>query len=129
MSFIDLPSWAIALEVVWVIAISGYILLERRPPLATLAWIVGLAYLPVLGFLVYYFLGPRRLNRKRRRRITARTSKRARASGAAPNRQAAVDTLGHTGARLAAVAAGTEQSPPLPATDVQIGRASCRERV
>ena len=46
MTFIDLPGWAIALEVLWVIAISGYILLERRPPLATLAWIVGLAYLP-----------------------------------------------------------------------------------
>ena len=120
MTFIDLPGWAIALEVVWVVAMSGYILLERRPPLATLAWIVGLAYLPILGFLVYYFLGPRRLNRKRRRRITARTSKRARASGAAPNRQAAVETLGQTGARLAAVAAGTEQSPPLPATDVRL---------
>ena len=120
MTFIQLPGWAIALEVVWVLGMSGYILLERRPPLATVAWIISLATLPLLGLAVYYFLGPRRLHRKRRRRITARTSKRAKASGAAPNRNAAIEALGHTGARLAAVAGGTEQSPPLPATDVQL---------
>ena len=120
MTLIQLPGWAIALEVVWVLGMSGYILLERRPPLATVAWIISLATLPLLGLAVYYFLGPRRLHRKRRRRITARTSKRAKASGAAPNRNAAIEALGHTGARLAAVAGGTEQSPPLPATDVQL---------
>ncbi len=120
MSFFDLPGWLIAIEVVWVIAMSCYILLERRPPLATLAWIISLAYLPVLGFLVYYFLGPRRLDRKRRRRVTARTAKRAKAGGAAPTRNSAAETLGHAGARLAAVAAGTEQAPPLPATEVQL---------
>ncbi len=120
MTFIQLPGWAIALEVVWVIAMSGYILLERRPPLATVAWIISLATLPLLGLAVYYFLGPRRLERKRRRRVMARTAKRAKAGGAAPNRKSAVEELGHAGARLAAVAAGTEQSPPLPATEVQL---------
>ncbi len=120
MSFFDMPRWAIAIEVVWVIGISAYILLERRPPLATVAWIVGLAYLPILGFVVYYFLGPRRLIRKQRRRISARSSKRSKASGALPDRKSAREMLGLTGARLAAIAAGTEQSPPLPATDVQL---------
>lgn len=120
MSFLDLPDWLIALEVVWVIVMSGYILLERRPPLATLAWIVSLATLPLLGFLVYYFLGPRSLDRKRRRRVMARTSKRARDQRAAPDRASAVDALGITGASLAAVAAGTEQAPPLPATEVTL---------
>ena len=117
---LDLPNWFIALEVVWVIAMSGYILLERRPPLATVAWIVSLATLPLLGFVVYYFLGPRRLERKRRRRVMARTSKRVKDQRAAPNRASAVDTLGRSGASLAAVAAGTEQAPPLPATDVAL---------
>ncbi|MBC7840999.1 MAG: cardiolipin synthase [Gemmatimonadaceae bacterium] len=120
MIFRALPGWLIAVEVVWVVAMSGYILLERRPPLATLAWIIGLAYLPVLGFVVYYFLGPRRLSRKRRRRVMARTAKRARAGGAAPNRNSTGQELGNSGARLAAVAAGTEQAPPLPATEVQL---------
>lgn len=120
MIFVSLPDWVIALEVVWVIAMSTYILLERRPPLATLAWIVSLATLPLLGFVVYYFVGPRRLERKRRRRVMVRSAQRAKPGGAAPNRLSAVDTLGITGARLAAVAAGTEQSPPLPATDVAL---------
>jgi cardiolipin synthase A/B len=118
--FIELPDWMIAIEIIWVIAMSCYILLERRPPLATVAWILGLASLPLLGILVYYFLGPRRLERKRRRRVMARAAKRSRAAGSRPDRGSAVDALGITGARLAAVAAGTEQSPPLPAVDVAI---------
>jgi cardiolipin synthase A/B len=120
VTFIELPDWLIVVEVLWVIGMSAYILLERRPPLATVAWIVSLATLPLLGLLVYYFLGPRRLDRKRRRRVMARTAKRAKAGGAAPNRKSAVDELGHVGARLAAVAAGTEQAPPLPATDTTL---------
>jgi cardiolipin synthase len=120
MIFLDLPTWLIALEVIWVVVISGYILLERRPPLATVAWIVSMATLPILGFIVYYFLGPRRLDRKRRRRVVARTAKRNRAKGTHPDRTSAVDTLGITGSRLAAIAAGTEQSPPLPCTALEI---------
>ena len=120
MTFITLPSWFIAIEIVWVVAMSCYILLERRPPLATVAWIVSMATLPLLGLLVYYFLGPRSLERKRRRRVTARSSKRARAEGATPNRRSAAESLGQVGARLAAVAGGTQQAPPLPATEVQL---------
>ncbi len=120
MMFFELPTWLIALEILWVIAISCYILLERRPPLATLAWIVSMATLPVLGFLVYYFLGPRQLERKRRRRVIARTAKKNRARGTNPDRASAVETLGITGARLAAIAAGTEQAPPLPCTTLDI---------
>lgn len=120
MNFIQLPDWAIALEVVWVVGMSMYILLERRPPLATLAWIVGMAWLPILGFLVYYFLGPRRLDRKRRRRALSRGAKRARDKRTAPDRASAVETLGITGARLAAIAAGTEQAPPLPVRELVI---------
>jgi cardiolipin synthase len=120
MMFIELPNWLIALEVVWVIGISGYILLERRPPLATVAWIVSMATLPVLGLFVYYFLGPRRLDRKKRRRIVARTAKRNRARGTTPDRTTAVPGLGDTGARLAAIAAGTEQPPPLSCSALEI---------
>ena len=120
MIFFDLPPWLIVLEVIWVVVISGYILLERRPPLATVAWIVSMATLPILGFIVYYFLGPRRLDRKRRRRVVARTAKRNRAKGTQPDRASADERLGITGARLAAIAAGTEQAPPLPCTALEI---------
>lgn len=120
MNLLALPDWVIALEIVWVIGMSGYILLERRPPLATLAWIISLATLPVLGLAVYYLLGPRRLERKRRRRVMARTAKRATDQRAVPNRSVARELLGECAASIAAVAAGTEQSPPLPATDVTV---------
>ena len=124
-SFFTLPDWFVFLEVAWVIAISGYILTERRPPLATVAWIVTLAALPILGVLVYYFLGPRSLERKRRRRVVARAAKRQRSGGSRPNRASAVEALGSAGSRLAAVAAGVEQAPPLPAHTLDIYDGGC----
>jgi cardiolipin synthase A/B len=120
VTLFDVPDWLLALEVVWIIGMSAYILLERRPPLATLAWIVSTATLPLFGLIVYYFLGPRRLERKRRRRVVARTTKRTHQRGSARQRHKDVQLLGAAGARLAAVAEGTEQSPPLPCRDVQI---------
>ncbi len=58
-------------EVLYVLAVSAWIILEKRPPLATLAWILGLAALPLVGFFVYWFIGPRRLKRRRARRAVA----------------------------------------------------------
>jgi cardiolipin synthase A/B len=119
VNFIALPDWLIALEVVWVIGMAGYILLERRPPLATVAWIVSLATLPVVGGLVYYFLGPRRLDRKRRRRISARSATRTSAHLRGAD-DANRPVPGTTGAALMSVATGTEQSPALTARSVTI---------
>lgn len=62
----------VTLEVVWLVVLSCYILLERRPPASTLAWIFGLAALPAVGFLVYYFAGPRRFSRRKLRRRGAK---------------------------------------------------------
>ena len=65
----------LGLEMLWVLGISLWIVLEKRSPAATLAWIFGLAFLPLLGFLVYLLLGPRRLARKRRRYAAARSAR------------------------------------------------------
>ena len=68
-------SWGLALEVaqiVWMVGISAFILLERRSPAATLAWITVMAALPLVGFGIYLVLGPRRLTRKRLRFSLAR---------------------------------------------------------
>lgn len=46
------------LEVVYVVSMAGWIVLQKRAPLATVAWILALALLPVLGFFVYLFLRP-----------------------------------------------------------------------
>jgi cardiolipin synthase A/B len=60
------------LEIVYVVVLSTWILFEKRPPVSTLAWILSLIALPYIGFLVFFFLGPRRLVRKRLRHKRAR---------------------------------------------------------
>jgi cardiolipin synthase len=62
-----------ALQVLWVIVSSAYIILERRSPHATIAWIATFTALPLVGFLIYVFLGPRRFDRRKQRRKRART--------------------------------------------------------
>jgi len=68
-------SWGLFLgvaQVVWVVLISGFIVLERRSPTATLAWITVVAALPLVGVAVYLLVGPRHLQRKRLRLSLAR---------------------------------------------------------
>lgn len=60
------------LELLWVLGVTGWMLLERRSPTATIAWILALSAIPVLGIPVYLFLGPRRLERKKVRLALAR---------------------------------------------------------
>jgi cardiolipin synthase len=66
------PGTLAGLEALWIILMAGWILQERRPPVTTLAWILGLSMLPVVGIPVYLFLGPRRLKRRLLRRAEAR---------------------------------------------------------
>lgn len=73
--------WTIlsAFEVVYVVVLSMWIVLEKRSPVSTLAWILVLALVPGLGLALYVFLGPRRIRRKRLRyaRLTAEVKGRA----------------------------------------------------
>lgn len=61
------------LEVAYVVFLAIYILLEKRSSAATLAWILILALLPLVGFVLYFFLGSRSLRRKRMRHASARS--------------------------------------------------------
>lgn len=61
------PAVLAGLELVWVLAVGCWIVLERRSPTATLAWILALAAMPVIGVPVYLLLGPRRFARKKLR--------------------------------------------------------------
>ncbi|HJL19745.1 MAG TPA: cardiolipin synthase [Sandaracinaceae bacterium LLY-WYZ-13_1] len=71
------------LEVVWVIAVAVYMVMQRRSAQATMAWIFVLAFLPLFGVLVYFFFGPRRFERRKRRRARAlRTVERTTAADA-----------------------------------------------
>ena len=58
----------IALYAAWVIGSVMYIVMQRRRPTATLAWIVGFIGIPLFGAVVYYFFGPRKLRRRKIRR-------------------------------------------------------------
>ena len=58
--------------VLYLALLGGWIVLQKREPVATLSWLFALAFLPYFGFLVYYLLGPRRIERQRLRRMRSR---------------------------------------------------------
>ena len=49
-----------------------FLLGQRRPPLATLSWILAFLSLPVLSLVCYFLFGPRKLKRRNVRRELAR---------------------------------------------------------
>ncbi len=64
----------IALWIGYVISLSIVIVLQKRPPISSLSWILSLAFLPYVGFLIYFIFGPQRLKRQRLRRMRLRAS-------------------------------------------------------
>ena len=57
---------------VWVVLACASLLMDRRSPTATLAWIFAFIALPVLSGIYYMMFGPRRLQRRKRRYGVAR---------------------------------------------------------
>ena len=45
------------------VPLSVWVVLQKRAPVSTIGWILSLALLPVLGFVIYYFFGPQRLKK------------------------------------------------------------------
>jgi cardiolipin synthase len=64
----------------YLIGLGGWIVLQKREPVATLSWLFGLALLPYVGFIVYHYLGPQRIVRHRLRRARSKAARPA-ASG------------------------------------------------
>jgi len=64
----DLGLWLTIGWIAYLVGLGGWIVLQKREPAATLSWLMGLAVLPYVGFLVYYFFGPQRIRRQRSRR-------------------------------------------------------------
>ena len=60
-------AWAI-----YVVVLAAWIVRQRREPVATMAWLLALAWLPVLGWAVYWLLGPQRIQRRKLQRLRAR---------------------------------------------------------
>ena len=92
-----MPDWLIPLLVVawlaYVVVLSGWIIMQRSEPVATLGWIMALALLPYVGFLIYYVLGPQRITRSRRKRLAAQEAIGARGKSAADSEAAALDRM------------------------------------
>jgi len=67
--------WETGLSLAWsgyIAVLSIWIVLQKRAPLSTMSWVLSLALLPLLGFVVYYFLGPQRLKKQRLKRLRSK---------------------------------------------------------
>lgn len=112
-AFVSIPHLGLYLTVIWLgylVWLGGWIVLQKREPVATLSWLLGLALLPYLGFLIYALFGPQRIERQARRRKRARPAK---------------PTIGESAehdefAELATLAQATTGLPATTATDVRM---------
>ena len=64
--------WLGVLWLVYVLVLAAWIVRQRREPVATLAWLLALAWLPVVGWAVYWWLGPQRIHRRTFKRLRAK---------------------------------------------------------
>ncbi len=60
------------LYIVWILGGTVFLLLRRRRPTTTLAWLLAVWSLPVISGLAYFLIGPRRLDDQTERRQSAR---------------------------------------------------------
>lgn len=75
------------LWVVYAVSLATWVVMQKREPAATLAWVFSLVFLPYLGFLIFYFFGPRRVRRHTsRRRSSYEAIRKAYAHGDAQSR-------------------------------------------
>lgn len=72
----DIPHIGLYVSLAWgayLLLLASWIILQKREPAATLSWVLSLAVLPYLGFLIYFLLGPQRIRRQRLKRLRARS--------------------------------------------------------
>ena len=92
-----MPHWVIVvLLVAWpvyLVVLSVWIVMQRSEPVATLSWMMALAFLPYVGFLIYYILGPQRIQRSGNRREAAHKAVGERGQRKAEGTDGALDRL------------------------------------
>ncbi|UNK48266.1 cardiolipin synthase [Lysobacter sp. S4-A87] len=112
--FLDIPHLRLYLVLGWIgylVWLGLWIVLQKREPVATLSWLISLAALPYVGFLIYYFFGPQRIHRQRLRRGRARASLPPPPDGMHPSSDAI---------ELARLAQATTGLPPITATRAEL---------
>src|SRR5262249_483693 len=116
-----LATWITVAQFVVAALLVARIAMEKRPPVATLAWIALVVGLPVAGALLYYFSGPRRVKRTRFKRLRARLGLR---EARERLREAAVRSgrgpLDARALQLMNLATEVGDAPPSNATSVQL---------
>jgi cardiolipin synthase len=113
-----LSSWWLVYAItasVWVAANAIVIVLQRRSAASTIAWLMVLVFLPVIGLILYRLIGPLRLERRKRRRGR---SKRIVDEGL--RGLAALDARWAAQHQLAMIPIGLGGTPPLRADEVEI---------
>ncbi|MHB8912636.1 MAG: cardiolipin synthase [Lysobacter sp.] len=95
----------------YLIGLGLWIVLQKREPVATVSWLISLAALPYLGFLIYFVFGPQRIVRQRLRRVRARATLPPPPEGFTPT----PETI-----ELARIAQATTGLPPTTATHAQL---------
>jgi cardiolipin synthase A/B len=103
------------LATVWAFVMGVVIVLERRSAAATIAWLMVLAFLPIVGIVAYRLIGPMRLERKKLRRLTGR-----RVVEEALHAFAQIESTSPEDVQLALVPVRAGEAPPLGADRVEI---------
>ncbi len=76
-AFWSMPHLKLYLSAAWLlylVPLCFWIVLQKREPVATLSWVLSLAMLPYVGFVVYFLFGPQKIKRHRLRRHLSRSS-------------------------------------------------------
>ncbi|MEO5676635.1 MAG: cardiolipin synthase [Usitatibacter sp.] len=106
--------------VTWVLVACGTLLMSRRSPQATLAWIFAFIALPVVSGIYYTVFGPRRLQRRKRRYGVARVQAGAVSQHLRSSACETRPTLSPDARSLAAVGKRLDQGEPTFATSVKL---------
>ena len=69
----QISSYLWALWLLYIVLLCCWVLLQKREPIATLSWLLTLALLPFVGFIIYHFLGPTRIKRQSNKRLRAKS--------------------------------------------------------
>jgi len=72
-----MPSWSWPLlHIVWIVGGTIFLLMHERRPVTTIAWLFAFWSVPVISGLAWFLIGPRKLDRQKGARQSAKTAAR-----------------------------------------------------